>query len=65
VLDRISTGWMDEVRVVFEYFCERTPRSFVEERKTSLVWNFKYADIEFGRLQVGPVLMRNSEGVMV
>ena len=28
---------------VFEYFCERTPRSFVEQRGTSLVWNYKYA----------------------
>jgi hypothetical protein len=28
---------------VFEYFCERTPRSFVEQRGTSMVWNYKYA----------------------
>lgn len=51
MLDRISNDWMDAVKVVFEYFCERTPRSFVETRDTSLVWNFKYADVEFGRIQ--------------
>jgi len=28
---------------VFDYFCERTPRSSVEVRETSLVWNYKYA----------------------
>jgi len=28
-------------------------RSFVEARETSLVWNYKHADVEFGRLQVG------------
>lgn len=28
---------------MFDYFCERTPRSFVEARETSLVWNYKYA----------------------
>ena len=28
---------------VFEYFTERTPRSHLELRETSLVWNYKYA----------------------
>ena len=40
------------MRLVFDYFCERTPRSFVESRESSVVWNYKYADVEFGRLQV-------------
>lgn len=44
--------WMESVRLVFDYFCERTPRSFVESRESSVVWNYKYADVEFGRLQV-------------
>jgi trehalose 6-phosphate synthase/phosphatase len=44
---------MESVQLVFDYFCERTPRSFVEARRTSLVWNYKHADMEFGRLQVG------------
>ncbi len=48
--------WKDSVQLVFEYFCERTPRSFVEERGTSLVWNYKYADVEFGRIQARDVL---------
>ena len=43
--------WMESVRLVFDYFCERTPRSFVETRDSSVVWNYKYADVEFGRLQ--------------
>ena len=28
---------------VFEYFRERTPRSYVEIRETSLLWSYKYA----------------------
>ena len=32
------------------------PRSFVEVRETSLVWNFKHADVEFGRLQAKDLL---------
>lgn len=30
-------------QLVFDYFCERTPRSYVEARETSLVWNYKFA----------------------
>jgi len=52
----ISNDWTDSVQLVFEYFCERTPRSFVEVRESSLVWNYKYADAEFGRLQARDLL---------
>lgn len=37
--------WMESVQLVFDYFCERTPRSFVEARDTSVVWNYKYAGL--------------------
>ncbi|KAG1675695.1 hypothetical protein FOA52_002406, partial [Chlamydomonas sp. UWO 241] len=29
---------------------------FVETRETSLVWNYKYADVEFGRIQARDLL---------
>ncbi|KAL8205428.1 hypothetical protein R6Q57_008979 [Mikania cordata] len=48
--------WVDSVKHVFEYFTERTPRSHFEVRETSLVWNYKYADVEFGRLQARDML---------
>ncbi|KDD73644.1 glycosyltransferase, partial [Helicosporidium sp. ATCC 50920] len=51
-----DSAWMSAVQLVFEYFCERTPRSFVESRETSIVWNWKYADPEFGRLQARDLL---------
>ena len=35
------------LQLVFDYFCARTPRSYVESRDTSLVWNYKYAGIIF------------------
>ncbi len=43
VFDTVHCDWMESVQLVFDYFCERTPRSFVEARETSLVWNYKYA----------------------
>ena len=56
MVDKMSLEWMESVQLVFDYFCERTPRSFVETRETSLVWNYKYADVEFGRLQARDLL---------
>ena len=41
--DTLNREWMEAVQLVLDYFCERTPRSFVEVRETSLVWNYKYA----------------------
>lgn len=52
----LNMEWMESVKLVFDYFSERTPRSYVEVRETSLVWNFKYADVEFGRVQARHML---------
>eukprot|EP00240_Pyramimonas_obovata_P000164 CAMPEP_0118931200 /NCGR_PEP_ID=MMETSP1169-20130426/7621_1 /TAXON_ID=36882 /ORGANISM="Pyramimonas obovata, Strain CCMP722" /LENGTH=1226 /DNA_ID=CAMNT_0006873671 /DNA_START=433 /DNA_END=4113 /DNA_ORIENTATION=- len=54
--DSMSMDWLESVQLVFDYFCERTPRSFVETRETSLVWNYKYADPEFGMIQARDLL---------
>ncbi|XP_031488277.1 alpha,alpha-trehalose-phosphate synthase [UDP-forming] 1-like isoform X1 [Nymphaea colorata] len=54
--EHLNMDWVESVQDVFEYFTERTPRSYVEVRETSLVWNYKYADVEFGRLQARDML---------
>ncbi|CAJ1978442.1 unnamed protein product [Sphenostylis stenocarpa] len=56
--EHLNIEWLDSVKHVFEYFTERTPRSHFdfEERETSLVWNYKYADVEFGKLQARDML---------
>ncbi|XP_073006607.1 alpha,alpha-trehalose-phosphate synthase [UDP-forming] 1-like isoform X2 [Typha latifolia] len=54
--EHLNMDWVDSVKHVFEYFTERTPRSHFEHRETSLVWNYKYADVEFGRLQARDML---------
>ncbi|KAG6790362.1 hypothetical protein POTOM_006515 [Populus tomentosa] len=54
--EHLNMEWLDSVKHVFEYFEERTPRSRFEPRETSLVWNYKYADVEFGRLQARDML---------
>ncbi|XP_071920456.1 alpha,alpha-trehalose-phosphate synthase [UDP-forming] 1 [Coffea arabica] len=54
--ENLHMDWVDSVKHVFEYFTERTPRSHFELRRTSLVWNYKHADVEFGRLQAKDLL---------
>ncbi|KAK7247221.1 hypothetical protein RIF29_42098 [Crotalaria pallida] len=54
--EHVAMDWVDSVKHVFEYFTERTPRSHFELRETSVIWNYKYADIEFGRLQARDLL---------
>ncbi|KAL1118583.1 hypothetical protein V6Z11_D01G045700 [Gossypium hirsutum] len=54
--EHLNMEWVDSLKHVFEYFTERTPRSEFEIRTTSLVWNYKYADVEFGRLQARDML---------
>ncbi|XP_061970131.1 alpha,alpha-trehalose-phosphate synthase [UDP-forming] 1-like [Populus nigra] len=54
--EHLNMEWVDSVKHVFEYFTERTPRSHFELRETLLVWNYKYADVEFGRLQARDML---------
>ncbi|XP_031488326.1 alpha,alpha-trehalose-phosphate synthase [UDP-forming] 1-like isoform X4 [Nymphaea colorata] len=39
--EHLNMDWVESVQDVFEYFTERTPRSYVEVRETSLVWNYK------------------------
>ncbi|KAL3839982.1 hypothetical protein ACJIZ3_024573 [Penstemon smallii] len=60
--ENLNVDWIDSVKNVFEYFTERTPRSHFEVRETSLVWNYKYADIEFGKLQSKDLLQNLRAG---
>ncbi|RDX98537.1 Alpha,alpha-trehalose-phosphate synthase [UDP-forming] 1, partial [Mucuna pruriens] len=54
--EQLNMEWVDSVKHVFEYFTDRTPRSYFEEREASLVWSYRHADIEFGRLQAKDML---------
>jgi trehalose-phosphatase len=44
----IDLSWKTEVKQVLEHFCERTPGSFIEDKKVSLVWHYRLADQDFG-----------------
>ena len=56
MVEATNLDWIESVQLVFDYFSERTPRSYVETRETSLVWSYKYADPDFGRQQARDLL---------
>ena len=44
----ISYAWKDEIRDLLRIYEQSTPGSFVEEKRTSLVWHHRKTDPEFG-----------------
>jgi trehalose 6-phosphate synthase/phosphatase len=57
--------WMDEVEEVFNYFCDRTPKSFIEREQTSITWHYKDCDAEFSELQARDLLIHLKSGPLI
>ncbi|WOL11113.1 alpha,alpha-trehalose-phosphate synthase [Canna indica] len=47
----LNMDWAVSAVPVFELFTRRTPRSYYDHRDTSIVWDYKHADLHFGMLQ--------------
>lgn len=47
-LENAYMFWKDDVKEVFDYYTERTPGSFIEEKKYSLTWHYRKADPKYG-----------------
>ncbi len=40
--------WRKKVLEIFEYYTDRTPGSFIENKDINIAWHHKHADVEFG-----------------
>ncbi|KAJ1456055.1 glycosyltransferase family 20-domain-containing protein [Pelagophyceae sp. CCMP2097] len=47
----LDTSWKDVVRPIMQYFAERTPGSYIENKESSLAWHYRDADPHFGAWQ--------------
>jgi trehalose 6-phosphate synthase/phosphatase len=45
---QMPAEWKNKVMPILEHFVDRTPGSFVEEKKWGLVWHYRMAEPEFG-----------------
>lgn len=51
-VDPIESGsWRDSIRPLFQYYTDRTPGSFIEEKEINLTWHYRNTDPEFGNWQ--------------
>ncbi|QLE00146.1 bifunctional alpha,alpha-trehalose-phosphate synthase (UDP-forming)/trehalose-phosphatase [Galbibacter sp. BG1] len=50
-LERIKTEWMENIRPILETFVDRTPGTFIEEKKYSLAWHYRKADPELAQIR--------------
>ncbi|HPR32968.1 MAG TPA: bifunctional alpha,alpha-trehalose-phosphate synthase (UDP-forming)/trehalose-phosphatase [Prolixibacteraceae bacterium] len=47
----LSNSWKDKIRPALEFFVDRTPGSFIEEKNFSLVWHYRKSEPEQGALR--------------
>jgi trehalose 6-phosphate synthase/phosphatase len=48
MMDAINKDWMEIIRPTLDFYVDRTPRSFIEEKNYSLVWHYRDADPDLG-----------------
>ncbi len=46
-----NEDWKEAVRPIMELYTDRTPGSFIEEKKYSLVWHYRLAESELGTMR--------------
>jgi len=51
LIEHMQTDWKNSIQPVIEFYMDRTPGSFMEEKKYSLVWHYRKADPELGTLR--------------
>lgn len=60
---QFSTDWKSRVTPILEHFVDRTPGSFLEEKKYTLVWHYRMTEPEFGEW-LGNELVSTLEGML-
>jgi len=51
-LERLKNEWMENIKPILETFVDRTPGTFIEQKKYSLAWHYRKADPELAQIRV-------------
>ncbi len=46
--EKIDKEWMEIIRPILDFYVDRTPGSFIEEKNYSLVWHYRDSDPDLG-----------------
>ena len=49
--EQMNTDWKELIRPGLEFYVDRTPGTFIEEKNYSLVWHYRKADPELGKMR--------------
>ena len=55
-VDTLDGSWKEEIRPILEMYCDKTPRSFVEEKDYSLVWHYRKVETGLGELRAREII---------
>lgn len=51
LMEEVDMEWKNEVIEIFTYYTERTSGSFLEHKRSSIKWNYQWADPHYGAFQ--------------
>ncbi len=51
LITNLSAKWKKEIRQILDFYVDKTPGSFIEEKSFSLVWHYRKADPELSSLR--------------
>ncbi|WP_143961833.1 bifunctional alpha,alpha-trehalose-phosphate synthase (UDP-forming)/trehalose-phosphatase [Litoribacter populi] len=52
VFSDVDNSWKDDIRHVMDYYVQRTPGAFIEEKHHSLVWHYRKVESGLGDLRM-------------
>ncbi|UII31593.1 bifunctional alpha,alpha-trehalose-phosphate synthase (UDP-forming)/trehalose-phosphatase [Fulvivirga ulvae] len=55
-IDTLDGSWKEEIRPILEMYCDKTPRSFIEEKDYSLVWHYRKVETGLGELRAREII---------
>lgn len=51
LIEQMKIDWKENIKPIFEFYVDRTPGSFIEEKNYSFVWHYRKADPELGNIR--------------
>lgn len=51
LIQQMNNDWKENIKPIFEFYVDRTPGSFIEEKNYSFVWHYRKVDPELGPMR--------------
>ena len=53
-----NSHWINQVKLIMQGYKNKTEGSFIEQKESSIIWNYKNTDLEFGQMQAKELHVR-------